>query len=45
MISAMVCDSLERIEHLMALEERLIDEINADQSLTLWERGRLIRKG
>lgn len=40
----MVCDSLERIEHLMALEESVIDQINSDRSLTLWERGRLIRE-
>jgi hypothetical protein len=35
-------DGLDKIEHLMALREKVIDEINADPLLTDEERRRLI---
>jgi hypothetical protein len=38
-----VRDSLDWIEHLMVLEEKLIDEINLDQSLSSLEWDRLLR--
>lgn len=35
-------DSLDRVEYLMALEERLTDQIQSDQSLTASEKSRLL---
>jgi|SRR2546429_759632 len=37
-------DSLDRVERLMAIEEALINQIQADPRLTLDQRERLIRE-